>query len=121
MSLNVKNPLGNFFEDKRRAALGIIAFGFLSIGAAGEWLVADGPAHATAGVLFRAGTLLAVLWIAWPDLKKLPVWLMLSLLGGVVAVSYLGSRKIVIPFVLGAIVMLALLRPRRRFGEERRK
>ncbi len=106
----------------QRTALGIIAFSLLAVGAAGAWFAPEGTWQATAGVCFRAGILLTVIWIALPDLRKLPVWLMVSLLAGVVVTWYLmGRYKAVIPFALGAIVMLALLRPRSRMSSGRRR
>ena len=119
MALNFKNALAYVLEDKRRAALGAIAFAFLTLGGAGEWFLAEGPSQATAGIVLRAGILLSVLWLAWPELRKLPLWLMLSIVGGIVAIWYLSGRsRWVLPFALGAIVMLAILRPRKRFGEK---
>jgi hypothetical protein len=106
----------------QRTALGVIAFSLLAFGAAGAWFASEGPLQTTSSICLRAGILLTVIWIALPDLRKLPVWLMVSLLAGVVATWYLmGRYKAVIPFALGAIAMLALLRPRSRMSSGRRR
>ena len=60
----------------RRHATGIIAIVLLA-GAAALWLwPPTGGSHpAVEAAFWRVGAVMAVLWLAWPDLHRLPAWL----------------------------------------------
>ena len=100
----------------QRTALGIIALVLLACGVAGEiFLDHASQWHATTEIGIRTGILLSVIWLALPDVLKLPWWAGFAVLGGTVAAWYLAGRfKFILPLALGAFLMLLLLRPRSR-------
>ena len=62
----------------------------------------------------RVGIVMAVLWLAWPQLVSLPRWMMFTLLGAAAVVSW---RPKALLFALPVLVILAVLR--RRWGSIR--
>jgi hypothetical protein len=89
----------------RRHALGIIALVLLAVGI-GTLATSEG---ALSGTCLRVGGVLAILWLAWPQLQEIPLWLV-----GVIGVALLVVLRF--PKLLWAAVPLAfvlwLLRPR---------
>jgi hypothetical protein len=93
----------------RRHILGILAMAFL-LAAAALWFSAPGGQYPLLeGMAWRVGALLAVWWLAYPDLDRLPGWLLLALPAMVLLVLY---RPKVILLLIPALIVLALLRPR---------
>ena len=66
----------------RRHLLGIIALSLLAI-AAYFWLFVPDPQSAQFihGSCVKAGAVLAAIWLAYPQLEKLPDWLFLVMVG----------------------------------------
>ena len=76
----------------RRHILGIIAMAFL-LGAAALWLWSPGEKYCAAAkaMACRVGVFLAVWWLAYPDVDRLPGWLLLALPAAVG--GHLGSAE----------------------------
>jgi hypothetical protein len=90
----------------QRHILGIVAIVVLAVGA----VTYGGDDAAVAGTCLRIGAVLALLWLAMPQLRDVPVWIL-----GAVGVALLVVLRW--PKLLWAVVPLAvvlwLLRPRR--------
>jgi len=94
----------------RRHAIGIIALGLLAAAAAlaiwpHEW--ADNVA--LLGALVRVGVVMVVLWLAYPDLQRLPGWIPAVV---VVLLVILAFRPRWFLIALPIVIALAILRPR---------
>ena len=60
-------------------------------------------------MIWRAGVLLAVWWLAYPDVDRLPRWALLAL--PMLALGVLIKPKLIL-LAIPAIILLAVLRPR---------
>jgi hypothetical protein len=98
----------------RRHALGIIAIGLLAIGL----LWPDDAGAAFAGACLRVAPVLALLWLAWPQLETLPLWLVAVF--GVVLLLVLRWPKLLWA-ALPLAALLWLLRPRAPRGTTERR
>jgi hypothetical protein len=91
----------------QRHLLGLSALVLLAIGA-----VTFGSSDSgVSGVCLRAGAVLATMWVAWPQLQAVPIWLIAVI--GVALVVAMRHPKLLLAVVPLAIV-LWLLRPRPR-------
>ncbi|MBS0209340.1 MAG: hypothetical protein JSS27_10325 [Planctomycetes bacterium] len=105
-------------NDWRRTAIGVLAIALLTAGVLASWL-GDGEFAANlAAAGLRCGGVLAVLWLALPDLASPKNrWWLLMLLAACVAVIVL-PRWIpwgkLLPALAAAWGLLMILRPRRR-------
>lgn len=62
------------------------------------------------GALWRVGAVVGALWLAHPQLLMLPKWLLATLLGTMLIVSW---RPKVLLIAIPIVIAIALLRPRR--------
>ena len=98
----------------RRHILGLIALALLGLGTITSLIpsLADYQVLALGGL--RVGIVLGVLWLAWPDLDRLPRWAWIALAVGLVAVIYARSILIFAAPLLGAAIVIYLLYRRLR-------
>ena len=89
----------------QRPALGLIAIVLLAIGVATH----GGDYETVSGSSLRIGAVLAVFWLAYPQLQRVPRWLMATLGACMLAVMI---RPKLIVVVLPLAGLLWLLRPR---------
>ncbi len=95
----------------RRHILGILAMGCF-LGAAALWRWSPGDHYALLeGMAWRVGALLTAWWLAYPDLDRLPGWLLVVLPAAVLLVFY---RPKFLLLLIPALIVLALIRPRLR-------
>ncbi|MGO8690122.1 MAG: hypothetical protein ACLQLG_10845 [Thermoguttaceae bacterium] len=95
----------------RRHILGILAMAFL-LGAAALWRWSPGGNYLMLeGMAWRVGALLTAWWLAYPDLDRLPGWLLVVLPAAVLLVLY---RPKFLWLIIPALIVLALIRPRLR-------
>jgi hypothetical protein len=95
----------------RRHLTGIIALGLL-LSALGMWLwmpVASANREALMGAFGRVGILMALFWIAYRDLQRVPTWL-LAVIPALLVVLALKPRWFL--FLLPLVLALAFLFPR---------
>jgi len=97
----------------RRHAIGTIAL-LLLLGAVVLWIwpVQWGGDEALLGALVRVGAVMAALWLAYPDVKRLPAWV-LATVPLLLVVLALRPRWFLI--LLPIVIALAILRPRLPF------
>jgi hypothetical protein len=88
-----------------RPTLGILALLLLLTGLGLVFAPGEG-AEMWSDALLRVGILLGVLWLAYPDLKGFPGWLLLA--GGVafLAVAFFVLRK---PYAVGLLAAIVVL------------
>jgi hypothetical protein len=92
----------------RRHLLGILAVLFL-LGATVLLWVPGEHSSQLSGVGWRLGAFLAVWWLAWPDLDRLPGWLLFALpLALLVVLIWRKTVWLVVPL----LIVLALVKPR---------
>jgi hypothetical protein len=91
----------------RRNLLGLIALVSLVLAA-----VLSGSTYQAAGSMgLRIGLVLGVLWLAWPDLHRLPRWFWYTLPIGCILLIYArGILVFLIPTFAAAIVLYLLYR-----------
>jgi hypothetical protein len=106
--MSQKTPTSASVTSQRRWILGVLAVPLLAVGAftvyAEPW---GGEAKAMGAVCVRVGIVLAAMWLALPELEKVPKWMFVSLLVAVVIVV-LRPRTFVI--VAPALLLLWALR-----------
>lgn len=95
----------------RRHSIGVLAVILLVAGAVMLLGDADQREEVAGAVCLRMGVLLALTWLAEPQLRRLPAWLPLALLCISLVVAI---RPRLLPFAIIAVVLLWLLRPRMR-------
>jgi len=103
--------------------VGVLAVGSAAVAAIAHWgTPVDSSPHHLAEPALRFALLLAVVWLAAPDIQRLPPWAGLVVLGVVVGVFLLAKYiKYLIP-TLGVLAFLALiLRPRPPRGRRSRQ
>jgi hypothetical protein len=95
-----------------RRKVGLIALSLLSIGGILWFVPFEGHnLQAIRGACQSIGIGMSLLWLAEPQLKRMPFWLPITI---VVIVAVLIARPKLIPLGFAAIVILWLIRPRRR-------
>ncbi|HBO43308.1 MAG TPA: hypothetical protein DD670_05125 [Planctomycetaceae bacterium] len=96
----------------RRHAIAAIAAVFLSAAAAlWLWPPVEGGSPAFEAALWRVGAVLVVLWLAYPDLRRMPAWL----LGVVPIVAVLvAARPRWFIFLVPILLVLGVLQSLRR-------
>lgn len=90
--------------------VGLAALALLAV-AGLFWVTSPGGGHQTSGVLVRVALVLGALWLALPELERIP---RVGLTAVLVATVVLALQPRLFLLALGAIVALALLRPRLR-------
>jgi len=94
----------------RRHLLGIIALSFLLVAAA-IWYWSPLGYEIWAADCGRIGVILAVLWLAYHDLRHIPAWVWPAILVGVVIAARWPKYLLLL---LPILILAAILRPRRR-------
>jgi hypothetical protein len=95
----------------RRHLIGIIALLSL-LGAVTFWVWPQGASDgALPSGLCKGGVLAAIVWLAYPDVRRIPAWLWSVLLGILVVVAI---RPKMVFFAIPIIIALAILKPRAR-------
>lgn len=98
----------------QRIALGLIALICLVVGGALYGFYYEHDSFiGFGGLLLRLGMLFALIWLAWPDLAKIPFWLVGAVLGISVALVWLGGWRalaVAIPAVLAFWLFVPRLR-----------
>lgn len=93
-----------------RRAIGIIACVLLLIAAMmWMWPLASEFHLGLEAACWRVGALMAVLWMAYPDLKRLPGWMLVLVPVMLIAIAFKPRRAI---YVLPILLLIMLLRPR---------
>jgi hypothetical protein len=96
----------------RRAIIGILGVALLAV-AAVLWLSAtDEQSQLWMSSCVRLGSVMCLLWLAWPQISRLHPWLILGGLAGLVAVLVLAKQPRVLLMGLVVLIVLARLRPR---------
>ncbi|HUY31801.1 MAG TPA: hypothetical protein VMV69_03405 [Pirellulales bacterium] len=96
-----------------RPTLGVIALVLLIAGGAGQiWASSDAGVQQVLIAFWRVGFVLATLWLALPQTRRLPNKLLLVAI--VVIAVVLATRPKIVPILLGFLLLFALLRPRIR-------
>jgi hypothetical protein len=93
-----------------RPTIGILAILLLAAGAVmyfGDY--DEGPAQQIQGAFLRVGTLLATLWLAYPELRRMRPWMAILIVGALVGVVFV--RRLLVPVLIVAL-LVAILRPR---------
>ena len=90
----------------RRHILGLIALACLVWAVILSWLPALVPYQAAGAMGLRLGLVFGALWLAWPELLRLPGWVWYVLLIGVVLLIF--ARNILI-FLLPALAVATVL------------
>lgn len=94
----------------RRHAIGIIALCLL-LGALVLWIWPQGTADAALlGAIVRVGAVMAALWLAYPDVERLPAW---TLPAFPVLLLLIAVRPKWFFLLLPILILLAVLRPRK--------
>jgi hypothetical protein len=95
----------------RRHLLGLIALASLVLAAVTIVFSSLSPYQAAAGMALRIGIVLGVLWLAWPDLHRLPRWLWYALPIGIIFFYYArGMLTIMTPVLAGAVFLYIFYR-----------
>ncbi|MEW4565687.1 hypothetical protein AB1K70_24410 [Bremerella sp. JC770] len=94
----------------KRSQIGLISLTALAISGA-IWLFAEDQAYfgPVQAVLFRIGLVLGAVWIGYPQISRLPIWL--ATIGIVSVLSVLLFKKAAI-VVIPLFILIWLLRPR---------
>lgn len=98
----------------RRAIVGILGVALLAV-AAILWLTASGEqsqSQVWMSSCVRLGSVMCLLWLAWPQISRLHPWLILGGLAALVAVLVLAKQPRVLLMGLVILIVLARLRPR---------
>lgn len=93
----------------RRHAIGLLAIVLLVCGPVILIGGAEETTNAAGAVCLRVGVMLALAWLAEPQLRRLPTWLPFALLGAGLLVAV---RPRLLPFALIAVILLWFVRPR---------
>ena len=94
----------------RRHAIGIFAVVLLATGAIVPYVLEESPGTIDLkATCFRIGPLLAVIWLAYEQLKRIPVWLWCTL---PVIVVVLATRPRWLLVLVPLLVAAAILKPR---------
>ena len=100
----------------RRHLIGILAVLFLVSGLAFWLLPAQGGYEQYHAECWRMGTVLVMLWLAYPNLYRLPPCLAVAVPVGLIVLFYRRNwLRAIIPWlwaIIPALILLAMLRPR---------
>lgn len=96
----------------QRATTGILAL-LLLFGSGLLFLFqpAWGDTQAIAASALRIGAVLGAIWLAYPELSRLPKWLVPLLIGVIVAIAF---RPKLAFFIVPLVLAILLLRPKRK-------
>jgi hypothetical protein len=96
----------------RRTFVGIIGVGLLLV--AGILVLVPGGDEARLWMssCLRVGSVMCLLWLAWPQLSRLHPWLVLGALAALVAVLVFARQPRILIMGLVILIVLARLRPR---------
>jgi hypothetical protein len=96
----------------RRHAIGIIALALMVAGAIVPFTLAESPGTIDLqAACWRIGPLLAAVWLAYDQLKRVPVWLWCTLpVLGIAVARWPRALWVLIP----ALIVVAILKPRPR-------
>jgi len=75
------------------------------------WPSLGGESPAVEAAFWRVGALMTVLWVAWPDMRRMPTW-MLALLPVVLLIIAFKPRRALL--LIPILLVIALFRPRRK-------
>lgn len=103
-----------------RTKIGIIAAICLLV-SAGFYVVGDEAAIRVPemqGALFKVGLVMAAIWLAYPNLKRLPGWLAVGCCVGAILIAI--HRRLAL-LVIPLLIVAWLLRPRNRLPVKTRK
>ena len=102
----------------RRHAIGIIAVVLLATGAIVPYVLEESPGTIDLkATCLRIGPLLAVIWLAYEQLKRIPVWLWCTL--PVIVLLAATRLRWMIWLLVPLIVAAAILKPRARPRRDR--
>jgi nicotinamide riboside transporter PnuC len=105
-----KNDKPSTSKDQRRAIIGILAvFFMLGAMAFAIWPPSQGFGLEWEAACWRIGPILAVLWLAYDDFKRVPWWLWLLL--PVILIIIVKWPKVIL-LSLPFLALIALLMPR---------
>ena len=103
----------------RRHLVGLSGMGLLAVGIYFYiFPPTTGSVEFLQGSCVKSGLILVVTWLAFPQLDRLPVWLFVAIVGGLLAVAVrprvvLAMMRYAVIFV-PILVMIWFLRPKRR-------
>ncbi|PHS14329.1 MAG: hypothetical protein COA78_05850 [Blastopirellula sp.] len=101
-----------------RIKIAVIAVLCLTISAAIYFLCEEGSSlHGINGALVKVGAVMVMLWLAYPQLEKLPAWLAMAIGAGAIVVAvYRKLALIIIPLLF----VIWLIRPRDHSKKKKR-
>ena len=94
----------------KRSQIGLISLTTLLV-SGGIWLFAEDQAYygPIQAALLRIGLVLGAVWIGYPQISKLPIWLATIGIGSILAVLLFKKAAII---VIPLLILIWLLRPR---------
>ena len=98
-----------------RRKIGYIAIGLLTVG--GLLLMVDADSRNVEGLrsaCLHIGVFMALVWLAEPQLRSLPLWLPIAIVG---LPLLLFTRPRMLPLGLAGVALLWIMRPKRREGD----
>jgi hypothetical protein len=98
----------------RRTIVGILGIVLLGVAAILWFSTTDEQSQLWMSSCVRLGSVMCLLWLAWPQLSRLHPWLILASLAGLVAVLVLAKQPRILLMGLVILIVLARLRPRPR-------
>ncbi|MGA2031042.1 MAG: hypothetical protein ABSG68_02195 [Thermoguttaceae bacterium] len=94
----------------RRRAIGIIAILLLAIGLSSWlWLPGEGWQQSFQAVCCRVGAVMAALWLAYPDLERMPGWIW-AIVPALVLIVAKWPKLLLL--VIPALIVAALMKPK---------
>ncbi len=98
----------------RRHAIGIIALVLLATGAIVPFTMEESPATKDLeAACWRIGPLLVAVWLAYEQLKRVPIWLWLALPVLILVVArWPRTLWVVIPLLVAVAILKPRMRPR---------
>lgn len=97
----------------RRIMAGVISAACLTTAAVGYLLWLDDP-PGWAAMAFRCGVVFSSLWLAWPQIDRLPRWAAWVTVGVAIAAVFLVRRPHYLILVIVALLAALWLRPKAR-------
>lgn len=109
-------PVGGEADSRlRRFAAGGISAALLIASAVGYLAWYDAP-PAWAAITFRTGVVIAALWLAWPQIHRLPRWAGLVTVVTVIAAIAFARRPLLALLAIAVILLAVWLWPKSRKG-----
>jgi hypothetical protein len=101
-----------------RAKLGIIAIVLLTAGAYVHWFPPESLENPDAlkAACLRVGFVVAALWLAYPELIKLPTWISAATM---IATPIIAWKPRVALLVIPVLLLLWILYPKRKQGDDK--